>query len=36
MEDLVKALNKLKVPKRDQNELLALLGPMKSDIVEKK
>jgi len=36
VEDLVKALNKFKVPKQEQKELLALLGPMKKDIVEKK
>jgi len=35
VEDLVKALNKMKVPRQEQNELFALLGPMKSDIVEK-
>lgn len=33
VEDLVKALNKFKVPKGEQNELLGLLGPMKPDIV---
>lgn len=33
VEDLVKALNKFKVPKQEQNELLGLLGPMKKDIV---
>ena len=36
VEDLVKALNKFKVPSREQKELLGLLGPMKKDIVEKK
>lgn len=36
VEDLVKALNKFKVPKQEQQELLGLLGPMKKDIVEKK
>ncbi|MGQ0548484.1 MAG: group I truncated hemoglobin [Armatimonadota bacterium] len=35
VEDLVKALNKFKVPKQEQQELLGLLGPMKKDIVEK-
>ncbi len=35
VEDLVKALNKFKVPKAEQQELLGLLGPMKKDIVEK-
>lgn len=34
VEDLVAALQAFKVPQREQNELLALLGPMKSDIVE--
>jgi hemoglobin len=34
VQDLVKSLNKLKVPKKEQKELLALLGPMKADIVE--
>ena len=33
VEDLVKSLDKLKVPEREKNELLGLLGPMKSDIV---
>ncbi len=33
VEDLVKAMTKLKVPKQEQNDLLALLGPMKGDIV---
>ncbi|MFO1349572.1 MAG: group 1 truncated hemoglobin [Gammaproteobacteria bacterium] len=33
VEDLVKALNKLNVPEKEQNELLGILGPMKSDIV---
>jgi len=33
VEDLVKALNKFKVPKRTQDDLLGKLGPMKSDIV---
>jgi hemoglobin len=34
VEDLVKALDKFKVPEKEQGELLALLGPMKKDIVE--
>jgi hemoglobin len=32
--DLVAALNKFKVPEREKNELLAVLGPMRKDIVE--
>jgi hemoglobin len=35
VEDLVAALDKFKVPEKEKNELLGLLGPMKSDIVEK-
>jgi hemoglobin len=35
VEDLVAALNKLNVPKAEQDELLGLLGPMKGDIVGK-
>ena len=34
VEDLVAALNTFKVPETEQKELLGLLGPMKSDIVE--
>lgn len=34
VEDLVAALNTFKVPETEQQELLGLLGPMKSDIVE--
>ncbi|MDT7043605.1 group 1 truncated hemoglobin [Candidatus Nitronereus thalassa] len=34
VSDLVAALNTLNVPKAEQAELLSLLGPMKSDIVE--
>ena len=34
VEDLVAALKTLKVPNAEQKELLDLLGPMKSDIVE--
>ena len=33
VEDLVKTLDKFKVPEREKNELLAILGPMKNDIV---
>jgi hemoglobin len=33
VEDLVKTLDKFKVPQREQEELLGVLGPMKSDIV---
>lgn len=36
VEDLQKSLNKFKVPAREQGELLAILGPMRKDIVEKK
>jgi len=35
VEDLVKALDKFSVPEQEKSELLAVLGPMKSDIVEK-
>ena len=31
--DLVASLNKFKVPEREKNELLSVLGPMKKDIV---
>lgn len=34
VEDLVASLNQFKVPKNEQDELLAALGPMKKDIVE--
>ena len=34
VEDLVKALDTFKVPVREKNELLGLLGPMKKDIAE--
>jgi hemoglobin len=34
VEDLVAALNKFNVPKREQDELLGALGSMKGDIVE--
>ena len=33
VEGLVKALDKHKVPEKEKKELLALLGPMKGDIV---
>ena len=33
VEDLVKSLDKYKVPAKEQQELLAILGPMKKDIV---
>ncbi len=33
VEDLVKALDKFKVPAQEKNDLLAVLGPMKTDIV---
>jgi hemoglobin len=35
VEDLVGALDKFKVGDKEKNELLAVLAPMKSDIVEK-
>ena len=35
VEDLVKALDKFAVPEQEKSELLAVLGPMKADIVEK-
>lgn len=35
VEDLVKSLDKFKVPEKEKGELLAALGPMKTDIVEK-
>lgn len=34
VEDLIAALDKFKVPEKEKNELLGLLGPMKGDIVE--
>lgn len=34
VEDLVTALDRLKVPAKEKGELLGLLGPMKKDIVE--
>ena len=36
VEDLTKSLNKFKVAKTDQDQLLAVLGPMRAVIVEKK
>jgi hemoglobin len=33
VQDLGKALNKFRVPAREQRELVAILGPMKKDIV---
>lgn len=33
VEDLVKSLDKFKVPAREKNELIAVLGPMKPQIV---
>jgi hemoglobin len=35
VENLVKTLDEFKVPEKEKGELLALLGPMKKDIVEK-
>lgn len=35
VQDLVKSLDKFNVPAREKGELLALLGPMRRDIVEK-
>jgi len=35
VEDLGKALNKFRVPAREQRELVALLAPTKKDIVER-
>jgi hemoglobin len=34
VEDLVAALDTFNVPKKEKDELLGILGPMKSDIVE--
>lgn len=36
VEDLVKTLNKFNVPEKEKGELLAALGPLSKDIVEKK
>lgn len=33
VEDLVTTLDKFQVPEKEKNELLAILGPMKADIV---
>ena len=35
VEDLVQTLDEAKVPEKEKNALLALLGPLKKDIVEK-
>lgn len=35
VEDLVKSLDKYKVPQQEQQELLGVLGPMKPDIVNR-
>jgi len=35
VEDLKKSLDKFKVPAKEQGDLLAVLGPMKADIVTK-
>ncbi len=35
VDDLVKTLNEFNVPEKEKGELLAVLGPMKNDIVEK-
>lgn len=35
VEDLQKSLNTFKVPAKEQGDLLAVLGPMKPDIVQK-
>src|SRR5258708_27759194 len=36
VEDLVKTLDKFKVPAKEKSDLLAALGPLAKDIVEKK
>jgi len=36
VEDLGKSLNKFKVPAREQKELVAILAPMRGDIVERR
>ena len=36
VEDLAKTLNKFKVPEREQKELVAILAPMRKDIVERR
>jgi len=35
VQDLVATLDKFKVPVKEKNELLAVLGPMRKDIVER-
>jgi hemoglobin len=35
VEDLLKSLDKFRVPEKERNELLSILGPMKKDIVTK-
>ena len=35
VEDLIKTLDKFKVPEQEKGELLGILGPMKGDIVGK-
>ena len=35
VEDLVKTLDKFKVPQKEKGELLSVLGPMKQGIVER-
>ena len=35
VEDLTRTLDKFQVPKQERNELLAILGPMKSNIVSR-
>lgn len=35
VKDLISALDKFKVPEKEKNDLLAILGPMRSDIVGK-
>jgi hemoglobin len=36
VEDLGKSLKKFKVPAREQKELVAILAPMRTDIVERR
>jgi ABC-type metal ion transport system substrate-binding protein len=36
VEDLTKSLNKIKVGKAEQDQLLGVLGPMRAQIVETK
>lgn len=35
IQDLVKSLDKFKVPETEKGQLLAVLGPMKKDVVER-